>query len=103
MKQLRPDQVADWVTQGRMHQGALTRVIVRADKNCEYGAMQDLMDQLQAANANRFVLMTEGEGPQSVPEAKPGETGSLFPSDRAGQIAMRGAKSADSRGTSWPE
>ncbi len=109
MTQLRPDQVADWVQQGRMHKGAAARIIVRADKNCEYGAMQDLMDQLQAASANRFVLMTEGEGPQgkeALPEGdKSPKTGSLFPSDEAGRIAMRSPAGGGPapRGTSWPE
>lgn len=94
LQRLRVDQVADWVRQGRMRKGAATFIIVRADKNCEYGYMQDLMDQLQVAAANRFVLMTTGEGPEGEsvepPAGEKGDVGRLFPSDEDGRLTLRG-------------
>jgi len=60
MARIEPSEVASAIRAERMRDRAL-RVIVKADKNCPYGAMEDMMNALQEARATRFVLMTEGE------------------------------------------
>jgi biopolymer transport protein ExbD len=93
MTRLEMNQVQDWVQTERARKGGATRLIVRADKNCEYGAMEDLMAQLQEARTNRFVLMTEGEGAEGEEElpsgeAKEPEVGLNFPGGESGTVAM---------------
>ncbi len=76
VQRIQLDQVGDWVRSERSRNPRV-RMIVKADRNCEYGVMQDVMDILQAERTNRFVLMTEGEGggeggEKELPEAREG-------------------------------
>jgi hypothetical protein len=50
-----------WVRQERSRNPRV-RLIVKADKRCDYGTMEDVMNVLQEQRTNRFVLMTAGEG-----------------------------------------
>ena len=65
MSTVDPTQLANLIKSERMRNPRI-RVVVKADKSCPYGAMEDMMNALQDARAIRFVLMTEGE--QSGPE-----------------------------------
>jgi len=47
-----------WLKDARLSQPT-ARMIVKMDKNAQYGVMADMMDALQAANAPRFNVMTE--------------------------------------------
>jgi len=107
MQKLEMPQVQDWVQHARAKKGMTTRLIVRADRNCEYGTMEDLMAQLQEARTNRFVLMTEGEGAEGAEELPSGdkkpEIGRLFQSEGAGRLAMvdAGRNAAERRNEPW--
>jgi hypothetical protein len=92
------------------------RVIVRADRDADYGAMEDLMNALQEARATRFVLMTEGEGPGTGGESRdlPGDDeehgagadlGSLHGGTAANvvRVASRGAAAPGERGATWAQ
>jgi hypothetical protein len=76
MAEVQIGQVADLVKSERTRNRYL-RVIVRADKGCSYGTMEDVMNALQSVQANRFVLMTEGEGAESATKDLPGDQGAL--------------------------
>lgn len=71
------EQIGNWVRTERSRNPRV-RMIVKADRNCEYGIMEDVMDILQAERTNRFVLMTEGEtgdkegGGKALPESREG-------------------------------
>lgn len=105
------------------------RVVVKADKNCPYGVMEDMMNALQEARATRFVLMTEGEegGPEGGAKELPtdeererergaGDLGALFgdpnaapeiviagdPSRLDGAVAERALPHSREDAT-WPE
>lgn len=94
MARVEPAQVGGLIRSERTRNPRL-RVIVRADKNARYGAMEDMMNTLQEARATRFVLMTEGEeggpgGTKDLPsEGEEGEgaaateVGALFGDARA--------------------
>ena len=88
------------------------RLIVKADRNCDYGTMEDLMDILQDVNTPRFVLMTEGEsasegekalptdeeleeGEESIDELEETDLGRLDETD-AGLVAIAGSEGASS-------
>lgn len=47
-----------WLKDARLAQPT-ARMIVKMDKDAQYGVMADMMDALQAANAPRFNVMTE--------------------------------------------
>ncbi len=94
-------QVADlgnWVQHARS-QNPRARMIVRADKSCNYGTMEDVMNVLQETHATRFVLMTEGEGhggaggedtPRPEPAAGGGQIGGSLPTGAGGDLAAGG-------------
>jgi biopolymer transport protein ExbD len=88
--------LGNWVRQARTR-NPRARWIVRADRGCDYGVMEDVMNVLQEQNTNRFVLMTEGESggaPQDLPDEdeKPaGETSQLFGRGNAALVAEAGA------------
>ena len=71
MKRLDMSQL-DYLIRSERTRNPRLRLIVRADKNCPYGTMEDLMAILQETRTNRFVLMTEGEEGAPAPGAKPG-------------------------------
>ena len=60
MKRLDMSQV-DYLIRSERTRNPRLRLIVRADKDCPYGTMEDLMNILQVTRTNRSVLMTEGE------------------------------------------
>ncbi len=88
MMRLEMGQVSDLVKSERTKNSRL-RVIVRADRDCSYGTMEDMMNALQIARANRFVLMTEGEGEGAAKKELPTEQGALEP-DAWGEVASAG-------------
>jgi len=47
-----------WLKDARLAQPS-ARMIVKMDKDAQFGVMADMMDALQAANAPRFNVMTE--------------------------------------------
>jgi biopolymer transport protein ExbD len=53
-------QLRDEIMKARMRNPSL-RMIVKADKNANFGAMEDVMNTLQETSTNRFILMTELE------------------------------------------
>jgi biopolymer transport protein ExbD len=53
-------QLRERILSARMRNPSL-RMIIKADKNTNYGAMEDVMGILQDTKMNRFVLMTELE------------------------------------------
>jgi biopolymer transport protein ExbD len=61
VQQLQLNQLGMWVRQERSRNPRV-RMIVKADKRCDYGTMEDVMNVLQEQRTNRFVLMTAGEG-----------------------------------------
>jgi biopolymer transport protein ExbD len=70
------------------------RLIVKADKECPYGLMEDLMNTLQEVRTNRFVLMTEGEagsveGTKELTDEE-ASLGNFYSDPGAGQLAMAG-------------
>jgi biopolymer transport protein ExbD len=89
MARVEPGQATQLIRQERVKNPKI-RVIVKADKNCAYGAMEDMMNSLQESGATRFVLMTEGEvggpgGTKEMPtdeelqrERGAGDVGALF-------------------------
>jgi biopolymer transport protein ExbD len=87
--------LGDWVHQARVsHPRA--RWIVRADKSCDYGVMEDVMNVLQEQRTNRFVLMTEGESggkSKDLPatDKKP-DSSQLFGRGNAELLAQAGAQ-----------
>ncbi len=54
---LLPD-LTGWLKDARLAQPS-ARMIVKMDKDAQFGVMADMMDALQAANAPRFNVMTE--------------------------------------------
>jgi biopolymer transport protein ExbD len=71
----------------------LMRLIVKADRDCPYGTMEDVMNILQEANATRFVLMTEGEGAEGATKELPAEgasRGTGFGAAGATRLALVG-------------
>jgi biopolymer transport protein ExbD len=54
-------QLGDWIRSTRTKRPR-ARWVVKADRSCDYGVMEDVMNVLQEQKTNRFVLMTEGEG-----------------------------------------
>ena len=99
------DQLGSWVRTERSRNPRV-RMIVKADRNCEYGIMEDVMDILQAERTNRFVLMTEGEGAEkegggkALPE---GGTSSLEtgPDDQLAAAPGATAGATEKRGETW--
>jgi biopolymer transport protein ExbD len=100
MKRLDMSQVGDLIRSERTRNSRL-RLIVRADKKCPYGTMEDLMAVLQATRTNRFVLMTEGEDSGPAPTEEPGPStdgaslGGGFGSAGAARLAL--VRSADAQ------
>jgi biopolymer transport protein ExbD len=78
MKRVDMTQV-DYLIRSERTRNSRLRLLVRADKNCPYGTMEDLMNILQVTRTNRFVLMTEGE------------EGAPAPTEEAGPSAEEGA------------
>ncbi len=102
-------QLGGWVRSERSRNPRV-RMIVKADKNCEYGVMQDVMDVLQVERTNRFVLMTEGEGAEqgekTLPEALEGEPLEGYGVGAGHQLAQAGSdavrpEAAASGGEPW--
>ncbi len=106
MARVEAAEVANVIRAERMRDRSL-RVIVKADKNCPYGAMEDMMGALQEARATRFVLMTEGEaaggGPgDELPDegaardnGAPADVGALFGDPgAAGEVVIARAAAA---------
>ncbi|MFN0149167.1 MAG: ExbD/TolR family protein [bacterium] len=93
MMKVEAAEVANVIRAERMRDRTL-RVIVRADKNCPYGTMEDMMNALQEARATRFVLMTEGEGGSSGPGEELPEEGAANGAGASGDV---GALFGDSR------
>lgn len=52
------DEIVNAIVTARSRRPA-ARVIVKGDKDAEYGVIADIMDALQTTNTNRFNLMTE--------------------------------------------
>jgi biopolymer transport protein ExbD len=97
-------QVADlggWIQHARA-QNPRARMIVKADRSCNYGTMEDVMNVLQESRATRFVLMTEGEGQgggdEDVPRPEPaeggGQVGGAISSETGSELAAAGAGGA---------
>jgi biopolymer transport protein ExbD len=128
MAPLDATQVGNLIRTERMRNTRL-RVVVKADRDCPYGAMEDMMNALQEARATRFVLMTEGEekgstGPtkefptdeERAREKGTGDLGALFgdpgaatevviagdPSRQEGAVA-EGALRRSREEATWPE
>jgi biopolymer transport protein ExbD len=59
-------QLREEIMKARMRNPSL-RMIVKADKDANFGAMEDVMNTLQETSTNRFILMTELE--TDVPSA----------------------------------
>ena len=76
MMQIEMGQVSGLV-KGERTKNSRLRVIVRADRECSYGTMEDMMNILQEARTNRFVLMTEGEGSGNEKKELPADQGAL--------------------------
>ncbi len=57
VENLLPD-LTGWLKDARLAQPS-ARMIVKMDKDAQFGVMADMMDALQAANAPRFNVMTE--------------------------------------------
>jgi len=55
-----PDQLGDKILQARLSNLKI-RLIVKADKDAEYGSVEDVMAILQKINMNRFNMVTELE------------------------------------------
>jgi len=53
-------QLREEIMKARMRNPSL-RMIVKADKDANFGAMEDVMNTLQETSTNRFILMTELE------------------------------------------
>jgi biopolymer transport protein ExbD len=104
-QKLMKDQVGAWVRTERSRNPRV-RMIVKADRNCEYGIMEDVMDILQAERTNRFVLMTEGEGAEKEGGGKALPEGAAAPAGVGadGQLAQApgtAAGAAEKRGETW--
>ena len=95
MMQLEMGQVSGLV-KGERTKNSRLRVIVRADRDCSYGTMEDMMNILQEARTNRFVLMTEGEGQGEAKKELPADQGALETSAWR-EVAF----AARSEGESW--
>ncbi len=52
------EDLTNWLKDARRAQPT-ARMIIKMDKDAQFGAMADMMDALQAANAPRFNVMTE--------------------------------------------
>lgn len=52
------DDLTNWLKDARRNQPT-ARMIIKMDKDAQFGVMADMMDALQAANAPRFNVMTE--------------------------------------------
>src|SRR5512136_520228 len=52
------EDLKGWLKDARLAQPS-ARMIVKMDKDAQFGIMADMMDALQAANAPRFNVMTE--------------------------------------------
>jgi biopolymer transport protein ExbD len=90
-------QLGDWVNQAR-RKNPRARWIVRADKGCDYGVMEDVMNVLQEQRTNRFVLMTDGESggkekdlPATDKKPEGADAGQLFGKGNATIVAEAGA------------
>ena len=98
------DQVGSWVRTERSRNPRV-RMIVKADRNCEFGIMEDVMDILQAERTNRFVLMTEGEGAEKEGGGKAlPETGAATPAGADQELAQAPGAAAgtpEKRGETW--
>jgi hypothetical protein len=104
------EQVGPWVRTERS-KNPRVRMIVKADRNCEYGIMEDVMDILQAERTNRFVLMTEGEGGgkegggKALPQSQAGNPLQGYgagPDDQLAQApGAAPAGAAEKRGETW--
>jgi biopolymer transport protein ExbD len=55
-----PDQIGDKILQARLSNLKI-RLILKADKEAEYGYVEDVMGVLQKINMNRFNMVTELE------------------------------------------
>jgi len=55
-----PNELSDLIIKARMSNLKL-RLILKADKNAEYGHVEDVMNVLQKINMNRFNMVTELE------------------------------------------
>ncbi len=72
--QVQMTELSEQITTARTRNPSL-RMIVKADENANYGAMEDVMNVLQETYTNRFILMTEleTEVPGGTPGAASGE------------------------------
>ena len=52
------DDLTNWLKDARRAQPT-ARMVIKMDKDAQFGVMADMMDALQAANAPRFNVMTE--------------------------------------------
>jgi biopolymer transport protein ExbD len=52
------DDLTNWLKDARRNQPT-ARMVIKMDKDAQFGIMADMMDALQAANAPRFNVMTE--------------------------------------------
>jgi biopolymer transport protein ExbD len=52
------DDLTNWLKDARRAQPT-ARMVIKMDKDAQFGIMADMMDALQAANAPRFNVMTE--------------------------------------------
>jgi len=93
-------QLGDWVRQTRTKRPQ-ARWIVRADKGCDYGVMEDVMNVLQEQRTNRFVLMTDGESgtkekdlPATDKKPEGADAGQLFGTGNATIVAESGSSAA---------
>lgn len=82
------------------------KLIVKADRDCPYGVMEDLMNVLQEVRTNRFVLMTEGEAGTEATKELPEDgasVGDLFADPKAGRVALVGGahRGADDQVEAW--
>jgi biopolymer transport protein ExbD len=66
MKRVDMSQI-DYLIRSERTRNPRLRLLVRTDKDCPYGTMEDLMNILQVTRTNRFVLMTEGEEGAAAP------------------------------------
>jgi biopolymer transport protein ExbD len=55
-----PDDLGELIKQARLHNLKI-RLILKADKNAQYGFVEDVMGVLQKINMNRFNMVTELE------------------------------------------
>ncbi len=70
--QVPSDQIVDAIVNARAKRPA-ARIIVKGDKDANYGVVYDVIDALQSTKTNRFNLMTELESTAKDKQTASGE------------------------------